>query len=75
MLIPEMSHNHYLTKFVLNREVYDDILSAFALQLPRCIAYLHYFCCIANRLICCSLCDMKEVARGKRETRGQSTRR
>jgi len=42
------------------RDVEDDILSAFMPQLPRCIVYLLYFCCIANRLICCSLCDMKE---------------
>jgi len=51
MLLPEMSQNHSLTKFVLNGE--DDILSAFVLQLPRCIVHLHYFCCVANRLICC----------------------
>ena len=35
------------------------------LQLPRCVTYLHYFCCIANRLICCSSYDMKEKARAK----------
>jgi len=40
----------------------DDIVSAFVPQLPRCIVYLHYFCCISNRLICCSSCDMKEEA-------------
>ena len=44
------------------------------LQLPRCIVYLHYFCCIASRLICCSSCDNKE-AKGKVEKRGRSTRR
>jgi len=50
------------------RGLEDDILSAFAHQLPRCIVYLLYFCCISNYLICCSLCDMKEEgAKVKRE--------
>jgi len=40
----------------------DDTLSAFVLQLPRCIVYLHYFCCVANRLICCSSCGIAEFA-------------
>jgi len=39
------------------RGLEDDILSAFLLQLPRCIVCLLYFRCIANRLICCSSCD------------------
>jgi len=47
------------------RDLEDDILSAFAHQLPPCIVYLLYFCCVANHLICCSLCDMKEEARAK----------
>ena len=34
-------------------------------QLPLCIVYLLYFCCIANRLICCNLCDMKKEAGAK----------
>ena len=29
------------------------------------MVYLFYFCCIANGLICCSLCDMKEEAGAK----------
>ena len=47
------------------RDLEDDILSAFMPQLPRCIVYLLYFCRIANRLICCSLCDMKEDSGAK----------
>ena len=44
------------------RDLEDDILSAFMPQLPRCIVYLLY---IANRLICCSLSDMKEESGAK----------
>jgi len=36
------------------RDLEDDILSAFAPQLPRCIVYLLYFRCIANHLIACA---------------------
>ena len=58
------------------RGLEDDILSAFVPQLPRCIVYLLYFCCFANRLICCSLCDMKEEvgAKAKRENNLQGDR-
>jgi len=52
------------------RDLEDDILSVFA-QLPRCIVYLLYFCCIANRLIHCSLCDMKEEAGAKMKPENQ----
>ena len=45
-------------------------------QLPRSIVYLLYFCCIANRLICCSLYGMKEEsgAKVKRENNLQGDR-
>jgi len=58
------------------RNLEDDILSAFVPQLPRGIVYLLYFCCITNRLICCSLCDMKEEvgAKVKRENNLQGER-
>jgi len=45
--------------------------SAFAPQFPRCIVYLLYFCCIANRLIYCSLCGMKEEAGAKMKRENQ----
>jgi len=47
------------------RDLEDDILSAFAHQLPSCIVHLLYFYCVANHLICCTLCDMKEEAGAK----------
>jgi len=47
------------------RDLEDNILSAFAPQLSRCIVYLLYFCCIGSHLICCSLCDMEEEAGAK----------
>jgi len=40
------------------------------------LLYLLYFCCIANRLVCCSLCGMKEEegAKLKRENNLQADR-
>jgi len=32
------------------------------MKVGKPLVYLLYFCCIANRLICCSLCGMKEEA-------------